>query len=173
MQVREDLAAVATEKVGHAGRFFDGTFSADVEFEVHHNPRNSDGRVSVEITSLAAGQVVRVEASAYEDRTALDLAIEKFERQLRKLKGRLVQRSRTAEHKHLNETPGPSDEQAEAAPRIVRTKRFAMHPMTPEEAALQMEMIGHDFFFFLDAETGRYCVLYHRRDGHLGLIEPE
>ena len=48
-----------------------------------------------------------------------------------------------------------------------------MHAMTPEEAVLQMEMIGHDFFFFLDAETGRHCVPYHRRDGHLGLIEPE
>ncbi len=48
-----------------------------------------------------------------------------------------------------------------------------MHAMTPEEAVLQMEMIGHDFVFFLDAETGRHCVPYHRRDGHLGLIEPE
>jgi putative sigma-54 modulation protein len=56
---------------------------------------------------------------------------------------------------------------------IVRTKRYAMRPMTAEEAALEMEMIGHDFFFFLDAETGKHAVLYHRRDGSLGLIEPE
>ena len=48
-----------------------------------------------------------------------------------------------------------------------------MRPMTPEEAGLQMEMLGHDFFFFLDAESGKYCVLYHRADGNLGLIEPE
>ncbi len=173
MQVREELAALATDKVEHAGRFFDGTSTADVEFEVHHNPRISDERITVEITSLAAGQIVRVAASAFDDRAALDVAVDKFERQLRKLKDRLIQRTRTDDHKRLNTLPPDSDEETEDAPQIVRTKRFAMHPMTPEEAALQMEMLGHDFFFFLDAETGRYCVLYHRRDGQLGLIEPE
>lgn len=173
MQVREELAEIATDKVGHAGRFFDGTFSADVEFEVRHNPRLADERIAVEITSLAAGQIVRVVASAFDDRAALDLAVDKFEGQLRKLKERLIQRSRTSDHKHLNEAPSGSDEETQDAPQIVRTKRFSMHPMTPEEAALQMEMIGHDFFFFLDAETGRHCVLYHRKDGQLGLIEPQ
>ena len=124
------------------------------------------------ITSLAAGHTVRAVASAIDDRAALDLAVDKFERQLRKLKERLIQRTRTVEHKHLNHAPEISDEKVQDAPQIVRTKRFAMHPMTPEEAALQMEMIGHDFFFFLDAESGRHCVLYHRKDGQLGLIEP-
>jgi ribosomal subunit interface protein len=95
MQVREELAEIATDKVGHAGRFFDGTFSADVEFEVRHNPRLADERIAVEITSLAAGQIVRVVASAFDDRAALDLAVDKFEGQLRKLKERLIQRSRT------------------------------------------------------------------------------
>lgn len=173
MQVRDDVAAIATSKVRHAGRFFDGPISADVEFEVRHNPRLADERIAVEITSLAAGQIVRVVSSAAEDRVALDLAIEKFERRLRKLKERLIQRTRTSDHKQLNDLADDSDEESQDAPQIVRTKRFAMHPMTPEEAALQMEMIGHDFFFFLDAETGRHCVLYHRRDGQLGLIEPQ
>lgn len=172
MQLRDDLTALASEKVSHASRLFEGALSADVEFEARNNPRVSDGRVAVEITSLAAGQMVRVVASANDDRTALDLAVDKFEGQLRKLKERLIQRSRTVDHKLLNHLPEASDETIEAAPQIVRTKRFAMHPMTPEEAALQMEMIGHDFFFFLDAETGRHCVLYHRKDGQLGLIEP-
>ena len=172
MQVREEIADLATTKVGRAARFFDGTSSADVEFEVRHNPRLADGRITVEITSLAAGHTVRVVASAIDDRAALDVAVDKFERQLRKLKERLIQRTRTADHKHLNQTAEVSDEETQDAPRIVRTKRFAMHPMTPEEAVLQMEMIGHDFFFFLDAESGRHCVLYHRRDGQLGLIEP-
>lgn len=173
MQVREEVAEMAAEKVGHAARFFEGAATADVEFEVSHNPRLSDGRVAVEITSLAAGQTVRVVASAFDDRSALDLAVDKFERRLRKLKERLIQRSRTNDHKHLNHSLESSDEDTQDAPQIVRTKRFAMHPMTPEEAALQMEMIGHDFFFFLDAETGRHCVLYHRKDGNLGLIEPQ
>lgn len=172
MQVREELRALATDKVLHAGRFFEGTLTADVEFEMRHNPRAADGRVSVEITSLAGKQMVRVVTSAVDDRSALDLAVDKFERQLRKLKERLIQRNRSAEHKQLNAAQVASDEETEEAPRIVRNKRFEMHPMTPEEAALQMEMIGHDFFFFLDAETGRHSVLYHRKDGQLGLIEP-
>lgn len=173
MHLRDDITSLAQDKVGHAARFFDGAFSADVEFEVNNNPRLADGRIEVEITSLAAGQMVRVVASAFDDRSALDLAVDKFERQLRRLKERLIQRTRTNDHKHLNHPQPGTDEEIEDAPQIVRTKRFAMHPMTPEEAALQMEMIGHDFFFFLDAESGRHCVLYHRKDGQLGLIEPE
>ena len=172
MRVRDELSELAAAKVAHAGRFFDGGVSADVEFEERHNPRVSDGRYAVEITSFAGKQMVRVVASAQDDRAALDLALDKFEGRLRKLKERLIQRTRTTEHKQLNAARPGSDEGMEDAPRIVRTKRFAMHPMTAEEAALQMEMIGHDFFFFLDAETGNHCVLYHRKDGQLGLIEP-
>ena len=84
-----------------------------------------------------------------------------------------MQRSRKASNKHLNEVADLSDETEEVGPQIVRTKRFEMRPMVPEEAALQMEMLGHDFFFFLNAESGVHCVLYHRQDGQLGLIEPE
>jgi putative sigma-54 modulation protein len=173
MQVADSLSALADAKVGKAARFFDGGVQADVEFEARHNPAAAEERFVVEITSRAARQTVRVVATAQDERTALDLAVDKFERQLRRLKKRLIQRTRTTDHKELNARPLDSDEEEQDAPQIVRTKRFAMHPMTPEEAALQMEMIGHDFFFFLDAETGRYCVLYHRRDGQLGLIEPE
>ena len=106
--------------------------------------------------------------------SAIDLAADKFERQLRRLKERLIQRSRKRDHKLLNGGSFASDEDEEDGPAsVVRTKRFAMRPMTAEEAGLQMEMLGHDFFFFLDAESGKYCVLYHRADGDLGLIEPE
>lgn len=172
-QINPDLKSLADEKIGHAGRIFDDGGVADVEFEERTNPRISDGRFRVEITSRAAGHTVRVEATGHDDRAALDIAVDKFERQLRRLKERLVQRSRKAPNKHLNEAPAPSDEEESHGPSIVRTKRFAMRPMLPEEAALQMEMLGHDFFFFLNAESGAHCVLYHRRDGELGLIEPE
>ena len=173
MQVGEDIMELAEEKVLHAGRIFDDGASVDVEFTESHNPRLSDGRYRVEITSLAAGHTVRVEAEAFDARAALDVAADKYERQLRKLKERLVQRSRRAENKALNEASSSPEEEDVQGLNIVRTKRFAMRPMTPEEAALQMDLLGHEFFFFLDAESGRYSVLYHRRDGSLGLIEPE
>jgi putative sigma-54 modulation protein len=171
MQVADDVRTLALQKVDHAARILDGGIGVDVELIEEQNPRLAH-RYRVEITSRTRGHTVRVEGSGVDDRAALDVAVDKFERQLRKLKERLIQRSRQPQDKRLNPQPVISDEQGDER-RIVRTKRFAMRPMTPEEAALEMEMLGHAFFFFLDAETGRHCVLYYRRDGSLGLIEPE
>ena len=174
MRVGDDVASVTHDKIGHAGRIFDDGSVADVEFSETRNPRSAGERIKVEITSHTAGHTVRVESMAPDALSAVDMAAGKFERQLRRLKERLIQRSRKRDHKFLNEPIHESDEDEEDGPLpIVRTKRFAMRPMTPEEAGLQMEMLGHDFFFFLDAESGKYCVLYHRDDGNLGLIEPE
>ncbi|MCP3995054.1 MAG: ribosome-associated translation inhibitor RaiA [bacterium] len=174
MRVEDDVTDVAMGKIGRAGRIFDDGSTADVEFSEMRNPRSAGERFKVEITSHTAGHTVRVESMAPDELSAIDAAASKFERQLRRLKERLIQRSRKREHKVLNEVVEESDEDGEEGPLpIVRTKRFAMRPMTPEEAGLQMEMLGHDFFFFLDAESGKYCVLYHRDDGDLGLIEPE
>jgi putative sigma-54 modulation protein len=171
--VSGELREIADERVRHAARIFDGVMNTDVEFIEIQNPRVGDGRFRCEITSLVAGHTVRVEASAGDARSALDAATDVYERQLRRLKERLIQRHRRANHKDLNEAPGTVEEGMDRGELIVRRKRFAMRPMTSEEAALEMEMLGHDFFFFLDAESGKNCVLYHRRDGALGLIEPE
>jgi len=171
--VHDELKEVADEKVRHAARIFDEVVNTDVEFMEIHNPRVGDGRFRCEITSLVAGHTVRVEAAAPDARAALDAASDIYERQLLRLKERLIQRRRRANHKDLNESSGPVEKPGDRGNLIVRRKRFAMRPMTSEEAALQMEMLGHDFFFFLDAESGEHCVLYHRRDGALGLIEPE
>ncbi len=174
MRVEDTVSDTALEKIGHAGRIFDDGSTADVEFSELRNPRSAGERFKVEITSHTAAHTVRVQSVAPDAVAAVDIAADKFERQLRKLKERLIQRSRNRDHKLLNAGSYPSDEDEDDGPgTIVRTKRFAMRPMTPEEAGLQMEMLGHDFFFFLDAESGKYCVLYHRDDGNLGLIEPE
>ena len=163
MRVANAVNDLALDKIGHASRIFDGV------------PNNDhDHRFKVEKTSHTAGHTVRVQSMAPDAFSAIDLAADKFERQLRRLKERLIQRSRKRDHKLLNGGSFASDEDEEDGPAsVVRTKRFAMRPMTAEEAGLQMEMLGHDFFFFLDAESGKYCVLYHRADGDLGLIEPE
>ena len=173
MGLSPELRDLAIDKVAHAGRIFDDGLNTDVELSHANNPRRSNGRYKVEITTRASGQLVRVEANAEDARTALDQAIDKFEAQLRKLKERLSQRSRRPKNKHLNGPVETTDDNPDDTPQIVRTKRFEMRPMTPEEAALEMEMIGHDFFFFLNAESGDHCVLYHRQDGQLGLIEPQ
>lgn len=172
MQVSDQMRSVAEERVKHAGRIFDDGGHVDVEFTEKQNPRQVEDRYRVEITSSAAGNIVRIEAEAADERAALDSATERYERQLRRLKERLIQRNRSG-NKGLNQSADRSDEEKDRDAVIVRTKRFEMKPMTAEEAALQMEMLGHDFFFFLNGESDKHSVVYHRRDGHVGLIEPE
>lgn len=171
--VVSDLRELAQEKVAHAARVFDDVLFADVEFGEEQNPRIADGRYRVEITSSAAGQVVRVEAASFDERAALEAAVDTFERQLRRLKRRLIGRGRRG--KRLNAASSGVEEEGDMieAHRIDRVKRFEVKPMTPEEAALQMDLLGHSFFFFLNGETERYGVLYRRRNGSLGLIEPQ
>lgn len=172
MQVDDTTRGLADEKVRHAGRILDDGATADVEFSERTNPRQSDGRYRVEITTHMRGHTVRVEASSIDDRAALDLAVDKFERQLRKLKERLIQRSRPPARAGSGEPEMPPVEEDDEASHVVRTKTFAMRPMSVDEAALQMDLLGHTFFFFLDAESGKHCVLYHRADRSLGLIVP-
>ncbi len=172
MQVSEQTKLVAEERVRHAGRIFDDGSPVDVEFTEQLNPRLADERYTVEITSSAAGHIVRIEAGAAEERAALDIATDKYERQLRRLKERTIQRYRQGK-KGLNHDDEASDAEKDRGAQIVKTKRFEMKPMTAEEAALQMDMLGHGFYFFLNGATNQHCVVYRRRDGDVGLIEPE
>ena len=171
MQVAEDIRDFAADRVQHAARIFDDGGDVDVEFSERMNPRIDD-KYGVEITTTVAGHIVRIEADAPDEKSALDIAADKYERQLRRLKERLIQRNRSR-NKGLNPPDTPPDVDSDRGAGIVRTKRFAMKPMTAEEAVLQMEMLGHDFFFFLNAESDTHCVVYNRRDGDVGLIEPE
>lgn len=169
-QFDERFAEVARTKVSKAARFFNGLASADLEIAKEMNRRVADP-FRVEITSRAAGSTVRVEAAGPTAEAALDIATEKFGIQLRRLKERLIDRSRKGGDKRLN-TVSTDVEEETNGPLIVRVKQFVMKPMTPEEAALQMEMLGHGFFFFHNAESDMSSVLYRRRDGSYGLIEP-
>ena len=171
MSVDERLREMAESKVAHAGRFFDGVLDADVEFTEAQNRRVAEGRFKVEVTSRAAGQTMRVESAAESAEAALDVAVDKMEKRLRRLKERLVQRSRKG-RKEEDSGFAVVDDDDDGGPEIVRVKQFVMKPMTPEEAVLQMDLLGHNFFFFLNAESDMQSVLYRRRDGAFGLIEP-
>lgn len=166
--VDDGFRELVVEKLGHAARVFEHQVAdIDVEVTEEHNPRLASERFRLELTSSAAGHVIRVVAAAATPETAIDLAEDRFNQQLRRLKERLIGRNRKSQPREPDaEEPGdPSNE-------IVRIKQFVMKPMTVEEASLQMEMLGHDFYFFLNADNSRQCVLYRRRDGRLGLIEP-
>ncbi|GIU92200.1 MAG: ribosomal subunit interface protein [Acidimicrobiia bacterium] len=154
------------EKLSRAARFFPQLGSVDVEIIEEPNPRRSEDRFRVELTTSAAGRVIRVESAAPQPEAALDDAVDRFARTLRRWKEKLIDSHRQA--------PSEADSRRRPVPEnpVVRTKQFVMKPLTVEEAAMQMDLLGHDFFFFLNAETDKHSVLYRRRDGRLGLIEP-
>lgn len=166
--VEEPFRRAVEEKVGRADRVYEGIGDVDVELSEEHNPRLVDGRYQIELTSAANGRIVRITSSAATPEAALDLAVDRFLRQLRRLKERLIDRNRKSAAVF---EPGSAPEIPESS-EVVRVKQFVMKPMTVEEAALQMDLLGHDFFFFLNAGNDRQSVLYRRRDGRLGLIEP-
>lgn len=129
----------------------------------------------VEMAVEANGLLVRGEERALELQTALEALVDKLERQVKKSRSKLIQRYREAPETRAawEEAFPETEESPENAPSLVRAKRVALKPMTAEEAAAQMELVGHDFFVFTNAETEQVNVLYRRRDGNYGLIEPE
>lgn len=139
------------------------------------------GLHDVEITCDVDGHMLRALERGSDPLEAFDQALEKMQRQISRYKDRLVdRRKRGAGHRGEAAPPAPEPEAEELEPpavpaefEIVRVKSHALKPMAPEEAVLQMEMIGHDFFVFLDGTADRVGVVYRRRDGGYGLIEPE
>ena len=135
----------------------------------------------VEMVVQANGLLVRGVERALELQTALESLVDNLERQVKKSRSKLLDRYREApETRHAWAEVEDEDEEEETReegetdePGVVRTKRVSLKPMAPEEAAAQMELIGHDFFVFRNAETEQVNVLYRRRDGNYGLIEPD
>lgn len=166
--IDDDFREAAESKVAHAARFFEGAGDADVELSEEQNPRLAPEKYRVEITCRAGGHLVRVESASSTPMAALDFAVDRFEKQLRRLRDRMVQRSRQP-RADKSEAVVPGEE---SEPEIVRVKQFLLKPMTAEEAILQLDMLGHEFFYFHNADTDLDSVLYRRRDGAYGLIEP-
>ena len=164
--ITEAESAEVRSRVEHAGRVFEQAVdNVDVELFEETNPRRAGERHKVEMTAAVSGRIVRVESAADTRETALDGAIDRLTRRIRNLKEKLIGRARRPDVVTVESEPIETEE-------IVRVKQFVMKPMTIEEASLQMEMLGHSFFFFHNAATGLQSVLYRRRDGRLGLIEP-
>lgn len=170
VEVSEALRSAALKQVAKLDRFGNGFGWAEVDFSELRNPRIADNQVCEVLVQLK-GHVLKAHASAAEPFAALAIVIDKVEHQVKKLKEKRV--ARTHPRRARIESPvGVGDEQEEKEPaRIVKMKQFTIKPMSPEEAALQMDLLGHDFFFFTSSESGRAAVIYRRNDGDLGLIE--
>ncbi len=172
MEVPDALRNAAQEKVTRLTRHLDGWETAEVQFLEERNPRISEKEVC-EVTLRGHGHVVRAKAASADPFTAVDRVIDKLAHQVERLKTR---QSRKGAHKRPPVDAAPpvfddGDEDEAGTGRIVKVKRFDLKPMTPEEAALQMELLGHAFYFFNNAESGMPAVVYRRNDGDVGLID--
>jgi putative sigma-54 modulation protein len=181
--VSSRLDAVAREKVSRIAKFTHDAGRVEVDFAEQQHRRVAEAQLC-EITVHLKRHFVKAHACAPEPEAALDLAVDKIGHQVARIKEKRVSRSRPRRHNGgangndnghaLVDTDDigdePDDDDASDA-RIVKTKRFTAKPMDPGEAALQLQLLGHDFYLFTNSETGRAAVLYRRHDGDLGLIE--
>ncbi|MBQ7348220.1 MAG: ribosome-associated translation inhibitor RaiA [Clostridia bacterium] len=165
MNVYEEMKLLIDKKLKKFDKFFSGEGDATVTLSCKHNQKY------IELTISAAGALFRSEVGAESFRDALDEAVGNIERQIRKNKTRLARRLR--EGAFIPPAEEEFDDIAMDDEQIIRTKTFSTKPMSPEEAILQMNLLGHQFFVFNDDQTGATCVVYTRRDGAYGLIVPE
>ena len=169
VDVTDSLKDYALQKLGKLEKHLNDAARLELELQVEKNPSISQNQ-GAEATVWTKGPVLRARESSTDMKASIDLLVEKLERQARRYRDKRRRGpTRGNNDKNVGAIPVVADEES---PVIVKTKQFAIKPMTPEEAVLQLELIGHDFFVFQNADTNDVNVVYRRRDGNYGLIEP-
>jgi putative sigma-54 modulation protein len=176
IMVTEALKAYVEKRVGRLDRYLQG-FRKEIEANVI---LSVEGNFHITEVTIELGAIIlRGEERTTDMYTSIDGVVEKIERQIRKYKTRIKLKNRSETREALREinqklldVPDNSEEEDEGI-KLVRRKRFVLKPMSVEEAVMQMDLLGHDFFVFLDDEDNKVHVVYKRKDGNYGLIEPE
>ena len=171
MEVSQALKDYVQKKLGKFDRYLPDISETRVELSVEKVKSNQDRQV-VQVTVRSNSTILRAEERSADMLAAVDAVRDKLQRQIVRFKERTV-RMRTRAQEAAEAEPFLSTEEEEAAPRIVRTKVFAVEPMGADEAVEQMELLGHDFFIFYNPDTGSMNVVYRRKDGNYGLLQPE
>lgn len=164
LNVYDDTRELIEKKLSKLDKYFKISPDATVTLSRKRNVS------SLEITINADGTIFRSEVDAPDFRIALDLAIDRIEGQIRKNKTKLARRMRE-NIMDMTVIPDPVEDTPDDEP-IIRVKQFEFKPMTAEEAIMQMNLLGHSFYVYKDITTGETCVVYTRKDGAYGLIEP-
>jgi putative sigma-54 modulation protein len=175
VKVSKSLRSAAEEHLAKLDRYANGFARAEVDFSEERNPRIAENQ-KCEVLVHVKGHLLKAHASASEPFAALSAVCDKVEHQVKRLKDKRVARHhpRRVRSERVELPPLEDEEEGESdgqTARIVKTKEFTIKPMTAEEAVLQMDLLGHDFFLFTSSETGRAAVIYRRNDGNFGLIE--
>jgi putative sigma-54 modulation protein len=169
LEVSEQIRKYAEDKLGKLDKLVKDPTRVELELAVEKNPSISDNHVA-EATVWTKGPVLRARESSGDMKASIDQLVSKLERQVKRYR----EKRRVAPRRHA---PQPTEtalpEIDDHAVAITKTKQFTVNPMTPDEAVLQLELVGHDFFVFRNAESNGINVVYRRRDGRYGLIEPQ
>ncbi len=165
IDVTEGLKSAVYEKIGKLERYF------TPDTEIHVTMSVEKERQRIEVTIPMKGTIIRAEQVSNDMYVSIDLVEEVIERQLRKYKNKLIEQKQAAVN--FNQSFIEDDYAEDDSIKIVKTKKFAIKPMDPEEACIQMELLGHNFFVYRNAETDEVNVVYKRKGNTYGLIEPE
>lgn len=167
IELTEGLKAAVEDKLNKLEKYFTPDTDVYVTLSVEKE------RQKAEVTIPAKGNYIRSEQVSNDMYVSIDLVEEIIERQIRRYKKKLIDKKQSALAFSQAFIEDEEDTSYEDDIQIVKTKKFAMKPVNPEEACLQMEMLGHTFFVFLNSETEQVNVVYKRKNGTYGLIEPE
>jgi putative sigma-54 modulation protein len=170
------------DKLQRSQKHFDHALNVTALLSVSKNPSVAESQTA-EVTIKLNGSIIRGQESTENMYASIDLVADKIERQLRKYKTRYYQKGNKIREKEgpysidvsaeIDSDIAISKELDDFHPKIVRSKRFPLKPMLPEEACKHMDLLGHDFFMFINSDTNQVNTVYHRRDRNYGLIEPE
>lgn len=165
IEVTPGLRSAVEDKIGKLEKYFTS------ETEVHVTLSVEKERQKIEVTIPVKGSIIRSEQVSSDMYVSIDLVEEIIERQLKKYKRKLVDQQQAASF--FKQEFIEKDYMDEDEIKIIRTKKFDIKPMYPEDACIQMELLGHNFYVFVNAETEQVNVAYKRKGGTYGLIEPE
>jgi putative sigma-54 modulation protein len=169
LDVSDSIRSYAEEKLRKLDRQLHELTLVELELAVERNPSISANQIA-EATIWTKGPVLRAREATGDMRASIDQLTEKLLRQVEHYRDRRNRRSARGNGVPAGGAPVASDE---SEPQIVKTKQFPVKPMSAEEAVLQLDLVGHDFFVFVNADTGEVNVVYRRKDGGYGLIEPQ
>jgi putative sigma-54 modulation protein len=176
LEVTDWIREYVNKKVGKLERYFNQVSEARIELS-HNATRAADDRFTAQLTVFANGDILRAEESTADIVVSIDAVVDKMAKQIRRFKGRRYENRRrqsaavTAENQ-LAATVVEEVEEEEEMGSIIRRKEFLLQPMDEEEALAQMELLGHDFFIYYDIDAEGVNVVYRRRDGQYGLLQP-
>ena len=166
VDVSDSLKDYAAQKLGKLDKHLNDAARLELELQVEKNPSIAENQVA-EATVWTKGPILRARESSTDMKASIDQLVDKLERQVTRYREKRGRRRRPG--RQATDEGIPMTEE----PQIVRTKQFAVKPMTAEEAVLQLELIGHDFFVFRNADSDEINIVYRRRQSGYGLIEPQ